>query len=114
LDKSYGKKSRATHLQKLQAELEELRAGPDTPEQRELIRAKELEVQERAKKSKPCEDTDKIPPSYFNTGCRKFEDGDITGIEIEDGTIRLIKWSSQNLQRERLEVAQLLTIFAQI
>jgi UDP-2,3-diacylglucosamine pyrophosphatase LpxH len=106
--------SSRTHLQKLQAELEELKAGPDTPEQRELIRAKEQEVQERARKSKPCEDTEKTPPSYFNTGCCKFEDGDITGIEIEDGSIRLIKWSSESLRREVFEEAQLLTIFAQL
>lgn len=33
-----------------------------------------------------------IKPSYFNTGCCCFDDGDITGIEIADGFIRLIKW----------------------
>jgi len=31
-------------------------------------------------------------PSYFNTGCCCFSDGDITGIEIAAGFIRLIKW----------------------
>jgi predicted phosphodiesterase len=31
-------------------------------------------------------------PTYFNTGCCCFNDGDITGIEIADGLIRLIKW----------------------
>ena len=106
--------SSRTHLQKLQSELETLKAGPDTPEQRELIRAKELEVQERERESEPCEDTIKTSPSYFNAGCCRFDDGDITGIEIEDGTIRLIKWSSNNLQREELEKEQLLTIFDQI
>ena len=30
--------------------------------------------------------------TYFNTGCCCFSDGDITGIEIADGMIRLIKW----------------------
>lgn len=33
-----------------------------------------------------------MKPSYFNTGCCCFNDGDITGIEIENGSIRLIKW----------------------
>jgi len=33
-------------------------------------------------------------PSYFNSGCCCFSDGDITGIEIEDGFIRLVKWKS--------------------
>ncbi|MFT3932719.1 MAG: metallophosphoesterase [Chitinophagaceae bacterium] len=34
-------------------------------------------------------------PSYFNTGCCCFDDGDITGIEIENGSIRLIKWETK-------------------
>jgi len=32
------------------------------------------------------------PPCYFNTGCCSFPDGDITGIEIADGRIRLVRW----------------------
>lgn len=35
-------------------------------------------------------------PSYFNTGCCCFPDGDISGIEIEGGCIRLIKWEGKN------------------
>lgn len=35
-------------------------------------------------------------PGYFNTGCCCYSDGDITGIEIENGCIRLIKWSYQS------------------
>ncbi len=35
-------------------------------------------------------------PSYFNSGCCCFDDGDISGIEIADGNIRLIKWESKN------------------
>jgi len=30
--------------------------------------------------------------TYFNSGCCCFDDGDITGIEIADESIRLIKW----------------------
>jgi hypothetical protein len=33
-----------------------------------------------------------LDPSYFNSGCCCFDDGDITGIEIEGGHIRLVKW----------------------
>jgi predicted phosphodiesterase len=33
-----------------------------------------------------------LTPGYFNSGCCCFDDGDITGIEIADGFIRLIKW----------------------
>lgn len=34
-------------------------------------------------------------PCYFNTGCCSFSDGDITGLEIEDGEIRLVRWPDQ-------------------
>lgn len=34
-----------------------------------------------------------MKPSYFNSGCCCFSDGDITGIEIANGCIRLIKWT---------------------
>lgn len=37
----------------------------------------------------------KLKPSYFNTGCCCNNDGDITGIEIEEDCIRLIKWNSK-------------------
>lgn len=37
-----------------------------------------------------------LKPTYFNSGCCCFEDGTITGIEIADGFIRLIKWSKVN------------------
>ena len=33
-----------------------------------------------------------LKPCYFNTGCCSFSDGDITGIEIEQDTIRLVRW----------------------
>ena len=39
---------------------------------------------------------EKLKASYFNTGCCCFNDGDITGIEIEGGYIRLIKWHNEN------------------
>jgi UDP-2,3-diacylglucosamine pyrophosphatase LpxH len=32
------------------------------------------------------------PPCYFNTGCCSFPDGDVTGIELADGEIRLVRW----------------------
>jgi len=31
-------------------------------------------------------------PSYFNTGCCSFLDGDVTGLEFSDGEIRLVRW----------------------
>jgi hypothetical protein len=32
------------------------------------------------------------PPCYFNTGCCSYPDGDVTGLEIADGEIRLVRW----------------------
>jgi len=41
--------------------------------------------------------------TYFNSGCCCFDDGDITGIEVADGCIRLIKWHyGKGRQGERL------------
>jgi UDP-2,3-diacylglucosamine pyrophosphatase LpxH len=34
-------------------------------------------------------------PCYFNTGCCSYSDGDITGIEIADGEIRLVRWPDE-------------------
>jgi UDP-2,3-diacylglucosamine pyrophosphatase LpxH len=52
---------------------------------------------------------DGVKPSYFNTGCCCFDDGDITGIELSEGEIRLIKWTRKNGKIERvvLECASL-------
>lgn len=55
-------------------------------------------------------------PSYFNSGCCCFSDGDITGIEIADGFIRLIKWdvTDEGYIRKVLEEAPLFYIFDQL
>lgn len=38
----------------------------------------------------------KTKPCYFNSGTCSFADGDITGIEIADGRIRLVRWPDDN------------------
>jgi predicted phosphodiesterase len=40
--------------------------------------------------------------TYFNTGCCCFNDGDITGIELSDGCIRLVKWNYRKKISERV------------
>jgi hypothetical protein len=69
---------------------------------------------EREQKHPPCNDTIKTKPSYFNTGCCRFEDGDITGIELDDGVLRLIKWGQAvgGVQRTEFESAPLSAFFA--
>ena len=32
------------------------------------------------------------PPTYFNTGCCCFPDRDVTGLEIADGKVTLVRW----------------------
>jgi UDP-2,3-diacylglucosamine pyrophosphatase LpxH len=61
-------------------------------------------VLEIPKEQKPC---------YFNTGCCSFPDGDITGIEIEDGKIRLVRWPDDdgNPRKKILQEADLKEIF---
>ncbi len=49
-----------------------------------------------------------MEPTYFNSGCCCFNDGDITGIEIANGYIRLIKWSACNGRREPIELEKML------
>ncbi|MEO6329988.1 MAG: metallophosphoesterase [Ginsengibacter sp.] len=42
--------------------------------------------------SLPGEKKVNLKPSYYNSGCCCYNDGDITGIEIAHGKISLIKW----------------------
>jgi predicted phosphodiesterase len=52
-------------------------------------------ITEKRKESGTCRSP--IPlPILFNTGCCIYHDGDITGMEIEDGHLRLIKWGKDD------------------
>lgn len=55
-------------------------------------------------------------PSYFNSGCCCFSDGDITGIEIANGFIRLVKWKKDAAGSTRcvLEESPLFYLFDQM
>jgi UDP-2,3-diacylglucosamine pyrophosphatase LpxH len=57
-------------------------------------------------------------PAYFNTGCCKYSDGDITGLEIENGVLRLVKWAAPSgdapAHRLVLREAPLADLFAQL
>jgi hypothetical protein len=44
-------------------------------------------------------------PSYFNTGCCSFGDGDVTGLEFSDGKVRLVRWLDDEGQPEAHELA---------
>jgi len=95
------------HLARIEAELNQARAmGQDAlvAELRayvELVKAKEGRDGGRGfSMAKPC---------YFNTGCCSFSDGDVTGIEIADKEIRLVRWpdDERNPKRKILQKAAL-------
>jgi predicted phosphodiesterase len=88
-----------THLERLYKQLQQAKVAGNT----EAINKLQAEIKTRDKNFTP--DHPLIPdlkPSYFNSGCCCFSDGDCTGIEISAGTISLIKWSMEN-GRELLE-----------
>jgi UDP-2,3-diacylglucosamine pyrophosphatase LpxH len=54
-------------------------------------------------------------PCYFNTGCCSFSDGDITGLELEDGEIRLVRWpDGSNPWKRVLRRASLREVFSKL
>jgi len=53
-------------------------------------------------------------PCYFNTGCCAFADGDITGIEVAEGELCLVRWpddAGEPLPKQLVSPVQLETIF---
>jgi predicted phosphodiesterase len=109
--------SSLTHLEKLSRQLYTLLglAAHERPaDYEEQVSKLTGELKEREEKHRPCKDTIKTNPCYFNTGCCRFDDGDITGIELKDGILRLIKWGRQNssIQRTEFEASHLSTFFA--
>ena len=109
--------SSLTHLEKLSRELNALLQLP--PDQRpsdyeERVAQLMGDIREREEKYPPCKDTIKTRPSYFNTGCCRFDDGDITGLELVDGSLRLVKWGLDQgeYQRTQFEESPLSALFA--
>lgn len=88
-----------THLERLYRQLLFARNTNDA----ERIAHLEHQIQLRKQEYKTVsEDYLSLVPSYFNTGCCCYADGDITGIEIEDGCLRLIKWTKVDGEPKRL------------
>jgi predicted phosphodiesterase len=90
---------RVREPREIRAELEEARKRED-PAVVTRLRA-ELEFAEAELREERTAFT-LSPPSYFNTGCCSFGDGDITGIEIAEGEFRLVKWPREAPEREIL------------
>lgn len=101
------------HIERLSRQLEKVRAQHDTA----AIAALEQELSKRqAEYAGKQQLRTMAKPSYFNSGCCCFEDGDITGIEIAEGQIRLIKWDDKTGPPKRivLEEAPLAYIFEKL
>jgi UDP-2,3-diacylglucosamine pyrophosphatase LpxH len=79
-------------LAELERKLEELRSSP-SPDAEEIARLRaQLELARAEERGGDPPPTPIDPPCYFNTGCCSFGDGDVTGIEIADGEMRLVRW----------------------
>jgi len=77
-----------THLENLYKKLAAAKEASDAA----TIQLMESEIEQKKLKGQTLPDFTGYKPTYFNSGCCCFNDGDITGIEIADGKIRLIKW----------------------
>lgn len=79
-----------THLERLYLKLEDAHEKKDAA----AIAKIEAEIPRRRREYDFVNHSFRnMNPSYFNTGCCCFQDGTITGIEIAEDTIRLIKWN---------------------
>jgi predicted phosphodiesterase len=92
------------HLARLQKEWEAAQKSlaltpPDPDAQQKLseiaARVEWLKSKRKKTDSKPAFG-EESRPCYFNTGCCSFADGDITGLEIVNGAIRLVRWPDDN------------------
>jgi predicted phosphodiesterase len=102
-----------THLESLYRQLSMVKTASNNEEAIKLL---EQQINLRKIKGDPEPDFTSYQPFYFNTGCCCFNDGDITGIEIADGQIRLIRWKydSNNLsERTILEEASLKSLLTE-
>jgi len=81
-----------THLERLYRQLSQAK------EKNDEARIKKLEEQIDMKRheGESIPDFTAYKPGYFNTGCCCFIDGDVTGIEVADNMIRLVKWKYTN------------------
>jgi predicted phosphodiesterase len=86
-----------TLLERLYQQLEIARQQKDTAAVKEIT----SHITGRLVKGEEGMDFTKFTPGYFNSGCCCFSDGDITGIEIADGKIRLVKWEYEQGASER-------------
>jgi predicted phosphodiesterase len=89
-----------THLEKLYDQLARAKKTSDAS----VVADIQQQITLRHIKGDVIPDFSAYRPTYFNSGCCCFDDGDITGIEIADGFIRLIKWEYNEQKRSERQV----------
>jgi predicted phosphodiesterase len=88
-----------THIERLYRQLLSAQQSNDE----KSIESTEKEIQTRKfEYTHVSPESLKLKPTYFNSGCCCFDDGDITGIEIQEDSIRLIKWHSKEGTPQRI------------
>ncbi|MDP9047074.1 MAG: metallophosphoesterase [Bacteroidota bacterium] len=88
-----------THIERLYGEMEAARKKKDKLAVAELKK----QMQHRQNKGDKIADFTKYVDTYFNSGCCCFDDGDMSGIELSGGCIRLVKWQYDvNKDSERI------------
>ena len=98
-----------THLERIYIKLDAARKANDAIEEEKLLA--QLKKEKIMGAEIPAFSASK--PNYFNAGCCCFSDGDITGLEITEGKIRLIKWgyrddkSSEKIVLEETDLTNL-------
>jgi len=100
----------------LTVQLSSLEDGAEKAEMDTLIDRKQQELDRLLKESegKMVARPDSVRPCYFNTGCCSFSDGDITGLEIAGGDLKLVRWSKGAGVAEVLRRAPLREVFQRI
>lgn len=78
-----------THLERLYIQLSDAIAKNDELAQKKI---REQMTLEKINYGETLPSFQAVQPNYFNSGCCCFNDGDITGLEICGGQIKLVKW----------------------
>lgn len=118
----FGNKSPIDQQRKRLSRLEEqLKVDPDDDALREEIARLAAKIEwllaQQDENPKSKSSINESQPCYFNSGCCCFYDGQITGIELVDGEIRLISWpgnSRENPAPKILLRESLRDVFAQV
>jgi len=101
------------NIESLERVQDSLSATPDGGATAEQL---DLEISWARDEASTDGDEDRARPRscYFNSGCCCFRNGDITGIEIADGEIRLVRWTTEDTNPDEriIEARDLATIFA--